>query len=229
MNEKTLFIRKFFEENSSQLTRKGLKMIESGLNDGEVAVFFRNNHFSTIFKYFGKIYALATDVGFVEAEEVVWECLDNIDGNNHFCNSFFIPLEQERNSIFETIRIKKNYSVKIENFENPFEVISKDNVKESEMEHDDQKKDDHVEKSDGNIEKSDGNIEKCDQEKNSNDIELKNSRIEKSVQESQDDRVNAVDENIFVEAPVISQEESVANKNTKHQQKVSKKSCCLII
>ena len=110
LNEKSLLIQKFINENPSQITKTGLKMIENGLNEGEVAVLFRNNHFSTIFKYSGKVYALATDVGFIEVDEVVWECLDNIDGNNHYCNSYFFPLDEMRNSMYETFKVKREVS-----------------------------------------------------------------------------------------------------------------------
>lgn len=102
-------INKFMNENPSQLTLRGLRMIESELNEMEVAVFFRNNHFSTIIKLLGKVYSLCTDVAFVDVDSVVWECLENIDGNNVFCNSYFLPLEPVQNSLYGSQRVSQNF------------------------------------------------------------------------------------------------------------------------
>ncbi len=41
----------FLEESASQLTYHGLCELMSKLGEGELAVFFRNNHFSTIYKH----------------------------------------------------------------------------------------------------------------------------------------------------------------------------------
>jgi hypothetical protein len=40
----------FLEESASQLTYHGLCELNTTMKDGEMAVFFRNNHFSTIYK-----------------------------------------------------------------------------------------------------------------------------------------------------------------------------------
>lgn len=102
-------IKRFFDNSPSQLTSKGLRMIESGLDEEEVAVFFRNNHFSTIIKSNGIVYLLATDVAFIEAEGVVWERLEQINGNNLYCNSFFIPLEPTESLLYETKRVSQSF------------------------------------------------------------------------------------------------------------------------
>jgi hypothetical protein len=86
-------ISEFFHRTSSQLTETGIQAIKSCLKNGQLAVFFRNNHFSTIIKQGNEIYVLVTDVGFNELDEVVWECLSEVDGNNHFCNSEFAVLD----------------------------------------------------------------------------------------------------------------------------------------
>ena len=43
-----LLIEQFLEENRSQLTFYGLVQLNEAMEDRELAVFFRNNHFSTI-------------------------------------------------------------------------------------------------------------------------------------------------------------------------------------
>jgi hypothetical protein len=40
----------FLEESASQLTYHGLCELNAKMGHGELAVFFRNNHFSTIYK-----------------------------------------------------------------------------------------------------------------------------------------------------------------------------------
>ena len=65
-----------------------------------MCVFFRNNHFSTLYKCNGTLYQLATDLGFKDAQEIVWEQLENIDGDNLYCNDRFVCMvgSQERNT-----------------------------------------------------------------------------------------------------------------------------------
>jgi len=66
--------------------------------------FFRNNHFSTLYKYNGEIYTLVTDLGYLDEVGIVWEKLAEIDGDAIFCTSSFgvyIPLtpEQKENQL----------------------------------------------------------------------------------------------------------------------------------
>jgi len=45
-----LLAEQFLENSASQLTYHGLYELSSTMNDGELGVLFRNNHFSTIYK-----------------------------------------------------------------------------------------------------------------------------------------------------------------------------------
>ena len=58
------------------------------LKDGQLAVFFRNNHFSTLCKEKSILYLLVTDQGFLN-QPVVWETLDNIQGDTVFVDQDF--------------------------------------------------------------------------------------------------------------------------------------------
>ena len=62
---------------SSQLTVHGICEINTTLNTGDIAVLFRNNHFSTITKQNGMLFVLVTDIGWAEQVNVVWETLDS--------------------------------------------------------------------------------------------------------------------------------------------------------
>ncbi|KAI9111219.1 hypothetical protein K1719_017830 [Acacia pycnantha] len=68
-------IKSFLRNNASQLTFYGLFCLQGGLEDRELCVFFRNNHFSTMFKYEGGLYLLATDQGYLNQPDLVWEKL----------------------------------------------------------------------------------------------------------------------------------------------------------
>jgi hypothetical protein len=68
------------------------------LEERTLAVLFRNNHFSTIYKLEGCIYALATDIGFLREGRVIWEKLDGIKGDTHYCNATFVKTMTPQNS-----------------------------------------------------------------------------------------------------------------------------------
>ena len=46
-----LLIEQFLDENRSQLTHYGILQLNQTMRDNQLAVFFRNNHFSTIWKH----------------------------------------------------------------------------------------------------------------------------------------------------------------------------------
>ncbi|XP_034435025.1 ubiquitin carboxyl-terminal hydrolase MINDY-2 isoform X2 [Hippoglossus hippoglossus] len=79
----------FLSNTATQLTYHGLCELTSTVQEGELCVFFRNNHFSTMIKYKGQLYHLVTDQGFLTEEKVVWESLHNVDGDGNFCDSEF--------------------------------------------------------------------------------------------------------------------------------------------
>ncbi|CAM9285749.1 unnamed protein product [Ectocarpus sp. 6 AP-2014] len=81
----------FFRETASQLTYYGLSQLHQEVRERQLCVFFRNNHFSTMFKYEGKLYLLITDLGYARESSVVWEKLDQIDGNTEYADSDFGP------------------------------------------------------------------------------------------------------------------------------------------
>ncbi|KAL4613368.1 protein FAM63B isoform X2 [Arapaima gigas] len=79
----------FLNNTATQLTYHGLCELTSSVQEGELCVFFRNNHFSTMTKFKGQLYLLVTDQGFLTEENVVWESLHNVDGDGNFCDSEF--------------------------------------------------------------------------------------------------------------------------------------------
>lgn len=80
----------WLQETATQLTFSGLTQLVARLQDNEVAVFYRNYHFSTIYKYDGRVFCLCTDVGYAETGNmVVWEVLDDIFGDTTRTDSAF--------------------------------------------------------------------------------------------------------------------------------------------
>jgi ubiquitin carboxyl-terminal hydrolase MINDY-1/2 len=73
-------IESFLASTASQLTHLGLEALHQHISDEQFAVFFRNNHFSTMFRYQGNLYLLVTDLGYQHETSVIWERLDGIDG-----------------------------------------------------------------------------------------------------------------------------------------------------
>uniref|UniRef100_A0A0D9WU23 MINDY deubiquitinase domain-containing protein n=1 Tax=Leersia perrieri TaxID=77586 RepID=A0A0D9WU23_9ORYZ len=85
----------FLQNTASQLTVYGLFCLQEGLTDNELCVFFRNNHFNTMFKYNGSLYLLATDQGFFSQSDLVWQRLDEVNGDGVFLTSNFTPFKAE--------------------------------------------------------------------------------------------------------------------------------------
>jgi hypothetical protein len=67
----------FFKKTASQFTYTGLYKLHETIRDNQLCVLFRNNHFSTLFKYKGELYSLITDAGYLH-EPIVWEKLDEV-------------------------------------------------------------------------------------------------------------------------------------------------------
>ncbi len=67
----------FLNETPSQLTYYGLYALHRDLRENSLNVFFRNNHFATLFKYKGSLFVLSTDSGFIH-EPIVWQKLDEV-------------------------------------------------------------------------------------------------------------------------------------------------------
>ncbi|XP_056262222.1 ubiquitin carboxyl-terminal hydrolase MINDY-1 isoform X2 [Pseudoliparis swirei] len=84
-----LVAEQFLEATATQLSYHGLCELSSTAAEGELSVFFRNNHFSTMIKHQGHLYLLVTDQGFLQEEALVWESLHNVEGDGNFCDSAF--------------------------------------------------------------------------------------------------------------------------------------------
>lgn len=75
-------IKAFLSTWPTQLTEYGLETIGASLRPGEIAILFRNDHFSTLYREprGGGLMTLVTDAGYGAHEEIVWESLVDVNG-----------------------------------------------------------------------------------------------------------------------------------------------------
>ncbi|XP_069807372.1 ubiquitin carboxyl-terminal hydrolase MINDY-1 isoform X2 [Dendropsophus ebraccatus] len=98
-----LLAEQFLESSAAQLTYHGLCELMAAVKEGELSVFFRNNHFSTLIKHKGHLYLLVTDQGFLQEEKVIWESLHNVEGDSCFCDSdFHLTQHLEKDASFSS-------------------------------------------------------------------------------------------------------------------------------
>mmetsp|Transcript_95348 Transcript_95348/g.294062 ORF Transcript_95348/g.294062 Transcript_95348/m.294062 type:complete len:406 (+) Transcript_95348:55-1272(+) len=86
--EEGLLIKEFMDRTASQLSYDGLLALHETVRERQLAVFFRNSHFSTMLKYNGDLYLLCTDIAF-GTSHIVWERLDEVDGDTSYCDADF--------------------------------------------------------------------------------------------------------------------------------------------
>jgi len=75
-------IKAFLTNWPTQLTDHGLETISASLRSGQIAILFRNDHFSTLYKEpkHGALMTLVTDAGYSSHDEIVWESLVDVNG-----------------------------------------------------------------------------------------------------------------------------------------------------
>lgn len=101
--EDGLLVQKFLDSTSHQLTEYGLQQLHSTLKEGELAVFFRNNHFSTLTKHNEILFNLVTDIGYERERNVVWDLLSEVMGNSQLFNSSFQTMDEvKREEVINT-------------------------------------------------------------------------------------------------------------------------------
>jgi ubiquitin carboxyl-terminal hydrolase MINDY-1/2 len=79
-----LTINSFLSISATQLTSWGLQVICKAMKPGSIAILFRNDHFSTLYRHpqTSELLALVTDAGYSGHEEIVWESLVDVNGEH---------------------------------------------------------------------------------------------------------------------------------------------------
>ena len=96
-------IKYFLSSSATQLTGYGLDTITDTLHPGSIAILFRNDHFSTLYKHprTGRLLTLVTDMGYAGHDEVVWESLVDVSGEgSEFFAGDFRPVGNNANDTY---------------------------------------------------------------------------------------------------------------------------------
>lgn len=124
----------FLEGTASQLTPFGLQELRDKIQDNEIGILFRNNHFLTLFKRDNELYTLVTDHGYLTEENIVWESLDNIEGAGRYFDATFQSSETTNRQIveFEAIdqrqkQMESDFQLALSLRDEDFVASSKDN------------------------------------------------------------------------------------------------------
>ncbi|TPX17102.1 uncharacterized protein E0L32_003220 [Thyridium curvatum] len=77
-----LTIKSFLSISATQLTAWGLEVLTKAIQPGTIAILFRNDHFSTLYRHPQtlELFTLVTDAGYAGHAEVVWETLSDVNG-----------------------------------------------------------------------------------------------------------------------------------------------------
>lgn len=87
-------VERWIRENPTQLTEAGLGRIEGRMGPDTLAIFFRNNHFLTLYKAENHgLYLLLTDDSFLRRPAYVWQSLNSVSGSEDlYFSGDFTPL-----------------------------------------------------------------------------------------------------------------------------------------
>ncbi|KAB5582519.1 hypothetical protein GE09DRAFT_270970 [Coniochaeta sp. 2T2.1] len=79
-----LTIKSFLHSAATQLTQYGLQTIRQAMKPGSIAILFRNDHFSTLYRHpqTNELLTLVTDAGYASHDEIVWESLVDVNGEH---------------------------------------------------------------------------------------------------------------------------------------------------
>lgn len=77
-------IKSWLSSTATQLTSWGLDIVTKSIEPGGVAILFRNDHFSTLYRHPQtlELLTLVTDAGYHKHDEVIWESLVDVRGEN---------------------------------------------------------------------------------------------------------------------------------------------------
>lgn len=96
-------IKEFLANWPTQLTDTGLQSMSRNLAPGQIAILFRNDHFSTLYKEpsRGALMTLVTDAGYSSHAEIVWESLVDVNGaaSEMFSGDFRVTSHNEDPSL----------------------------------------------------------------------------------------------------------------------------------
>jgi len=123
--EEGISVEEFLNVTAHQLTEYGLNQLHKSLDEDELAIFFRNNHFSTLTKHSESLYNLVTDIGYERERNVVWDLLSTVDGDSYFFSGEFTNTDLVKKEEVLNTAILCGYGK--ENTEEAIKAVSKPN------------------------------------------------------------------------------------------------------
>lgn len=94
-NEEALsMLARFVRTYPTQVTQSGIEHLKKQMDNGEIAVLFRNNHFATLTRQDETLFTLVTDEGYGNHPDIVWETMKTINGQEEFYTGNFRKCEQ---------------------------------------------------------------------------------------------------------------------------------------
>ncbi|KAJ1814592.1 Ubiquitin carboxyl-terminal hydrolase MINDY-2, partial [Coemansia sp. RSA 2599] len=111
----------WLESNRTQLTEYGRRRLLDTVEDHGVAVFFRNNHFSTLCKRPDGLFVLCADDGVAGDSRVVWESICDVQqqGNLFFDSDFSVLSSRNGDYVLEATdedqkQVDEDYALAVE-------------------------------------------------------------------------------------------------------------------
>jgi hypothetical protein len=87
-------VKTFLSDSPTQLTPYGIQYLKGALEGP--AVFFRNDHFATLYRMDDTLFTLVADAGLKNERTVVWHSLTTASGHDdHFYDGDFVKLSEE--------------------------------------------------------------------------------------------------------------------------------------
>lgn len=95
-----LIIKDFLDGSATQLTTVGLEILRKAVPPGAVAILFRNDHFSTLYKHpeTHVLLMLVSDSEFAGHGGTVWETFNDVTGKSEFLSGDFKPVRVTHHS-----------------------------------------------------------------------------------------------------------------------------------
>ncbi|KAL6942371.1 hypothetical protein ACO0QE_003546 [Hanseniaspora vineae] len=81
VNKEAGYIKPFLARTVRQMTDYGLKHMNDILYDEDYVIFFRNDHFQTLYKQNGELFTLVSDAGYKKESHIVWQSLKSVNGS----------------------------------------------------------------------------------------------------------------------------------------------------
>lgn len=89
-------IESFLKLHPTEITPEGCALLTLSMQEEEIAIFFRNDHYNTCTMHDLSIYLLVTDIGYTNQQDIMWTHL-SVDDTGDFYNHMFEISEIKQN------------------------------------------------------------------------------------------------------------------------------------